>query len=117
MLSRLFPLPNKGANQTSSPEKAHKPMANEKDSPHWTTSNFPSPPNFWDSIPAEDWQMSPGLPRGAQQTDFPPDATTKNWPCLQMKPGKNCLPPLLGTSQISKFWPDPPLLNDAPHSA
>jgi hypothetical protein len=30
MLSRLFPSPNKGANQTSSPEKARESMANEK---------------------------------------------------------------------------------------
>jgi hypothetical protein len=37
MLSKLFPLPNKGANQTSSPEKAHESMANEKNPPHWTT--------------------------------------------------------------------------------
>jgi hypothetical protein len=34
MLSRLFPLPNKGANQTSSPEKAHESMANEKKTHH-----------------------------------------------------------------------------------
>jgi hypothetical protein len=34
-----------------------------------------------------------------QQTEFPLDATTtfsNNWPCLQMKPGKNHQPPLLG---------------------
>jgi hypothetical protein len=39
---------------------------------------------------------------------------TNNWPCLQMKPGKNHLPPLMGTSQISKIlvgFPPPP--NDA----
>jgi hypothetical protein len=33
MLSRLFPS-NKGANQTSSPEKALKSMANEKNPPN-----------------------------------------------------------------------------------
>jgi hypothetical protein len=32
-LSRLFPSPNKGANQTSSPEKASESMANEKNPP------------------------------------------------------------------------------------
>jgi hypothetical protein len=37
---------------------------------------------------------------------------TNNWPCLQMKPGKNHQPPLLGTSQISKFQPNH--LNNAP---
>jgi hypothetical protein len=31
-----------------------------------------------------------------------------NWPCLLMKPKRNRLPLLLGTSQISKFWPNPP---------
>jgi hypothetical protein len=34
MLSRLFPLPNKGASQTSSPEKAGESMANEKSPPN-----------------------------------------------------------------------------------
>jgi hypothetical protein len=34
MLSRLFPSPNKGANQTSPPEKAHESMANEKNPPN-----------------------------------------------------------------------------------
>jgi hypothetical protein len=34
MLSRLFPSPNKDANQTSSPEKARESMANEKNSPN-----------------------------------------------------------------------------------
>jgi hypothetical protein len=33
MLSRLFPS-NKGANQTSTPEKAHESMANEKNPPN-----------------------------------------------------------------------------------
>jgi hypothetical protein len=33
-LSRLFPLPNKGANQTSLPEKARESMANEKNPPN-----------------------------------------------------------------------------------
>jgi hypothetical protein len=33
-------------------------------------------PTFWDSIPGKDGQMPPGLPMGAQQTDFPPDAIT-----------------------------------------
>jgi hypothetical protein len=42
MLSRLFPFPNKGANQTSSPEKARKSMANEKNHTHWTTPRSPS---------------------------------------------------------------------------
>jgi hypothetical protein len=46
MLSRLFPLPNKGANQTSSTKKACESMANEKNSPHQTipqSSSFLSP--------------------------------------------------------------------------
>jgi hypothetical protein len=34
MLSRLFPSPNKGANQTISPEKAHESMPNEKNAPN-----------------------------------------------------------------------------------
>jgi hypothetical protein len=34
MLSRLFPSSNKGANQTSSPEKARESMANEKNPPN-----------------------------------------------------------------------------------
>jgi hypothetical protein len=34
MLSRLFPSPNKGEKQTSSPKKAHKSMANEKNPPN-----------------------------------------------------------------------------------
>jgi hypothetical protein len=34
MLSRLFPSPNKGENQTNSPEKAHESMANEKNPPN-----------------------------------------------------------------------------------
>jgi hypothetical protein len=37
MFSRLFPLPNKDANQTSSPEKACESMANENTPPHRTT--------------------------------------------------------------------------------
>jgi hypothetical protein len=32
-----FSSPNKGANQTSSPEKAHKPVGNEKNPPYQTT--------------------------------------------------------------------------------
>jgi hypothetical protein len=43
MLSRLFPLPNKGANQNSSPEKAHESMANEKKP---TTPDQPPKPSF-----------------------------------------------------------------------
>jgi hypothetical protein len=34
MLSRLSPAPNKGENQTSSPEKARKSTANEKNPPN-----------------------------------------------------------------------------------
>jgi hypothetical protein len=34
MLLILFPSPSKGANQTSSPEKAHESMANEKNPPN-----------------------------------------------------------------------------------
>jgi hypothetical protein len=34
MLSKLFPSPNKGANYTNSPEKAHESMANEKNPPN-----------------------------------------------------------------------------------
>jgi hypothetical protein len=34
MLSRLFPSPNKGANYTSLPEKAHESTANEKNPPN-----------------------------------------------------------------------------------
>jgi hypothetical protein len=36
---------------------------------------------------------------------------TNTWPCLQMKPEKNCQPPLLGTSQISKFNEPPLMMN------
>jgi hypothetical protein len=42
MLSRLFPLPYEGANQTSSPEKVHKSMANEKNPPPQTIPRSPS---------------------------------------------------------------------------
>jgi hypothetical protein len=34
ILSRLFPPPNKGANQNSSPEKARESMTNEKNQPN-----------------------------------------------------------------------------------
>jgi hypothetical protein len=34
MLSRLFPLPNKGTNQTSSPEETWESMVNKKKSPN-----------------------------------------------------------------------------------
>jgi hypothetical protein len=33
-MSKMLSSPNKGANQTSSPEKAHESMANEKNPPN-----------------------------------------------------------------------------------
>jgi hypothetical protein len=48
--------------------------------------------------------------QGTQQTEFPPDATTtfsQQLALSKMKSGTNHQPLLLGTSQISKFQPDP----------